>query len=85
MISTGAAPKCAARWASQCSSAVGVTLFGLMLTPVFYVLLRKLSGSKPLTDRHGMHRHEPPHAANPSAERSAAPAQTRVAEPAYDE
>jgi len=24
---------------------LGVTLFGLMLTPVFYVLLRKLSGN----------------------------------------
>lgn len=27
---------------------LGVTFFGLFLTPVFYVLLRKLSGSKPL-------------------------------------
>jgi multidrug efflux pump len=25
---------------------IGVTLFGLMLTPVFYVLLRKLSGKQ---------------------------------------
>jgi multidrug efflux pump len=30
---------------------LGVTFFGLMLTPVFYVILRKLSGSKPLRDR----------------------------------
>ncbi|UDL05101.1 efflux RND transporter permease subunit [Marinobacter sp. CA1] len=31
---------------------IGVTLFGLFLTPVFYVALRKLSGSKPLTSHH---------------------------------
>jgi len=34
-----------------------VTLFGLMLTPVFYVLLRKLAGGKPLVDKHGTHTH----------------------------
>ena len=27
---------------------IGVTMFGIFLTPVFYVLLRLLSGSKPL-------------------------------------
>ncbi|MBB6187522.1 hydrophobe/amphiphile efflux-1 (HAE1) family protein [Rhodanobacter sp. MP7CTX1] len=32
---------------------LGVTLFGLMLTPVFYVLLRTLAGSKQMVDRHG--------------------------------
>jgi multidrug efflux pump len=31
---------------------LGVTLFGLMLTPVFYVLLRKLSGVKHLVNKH---------------------------------
>ncbi|MDX1757408.1 MAG: multidrug efflux RND transporter permease subunit [Marinobacter sp.] len=31
---------------------IGVTLFGLFLTPVFYVALRKLSGSRPLTSHH---------------------------------
>ncbi|MDX1552439.1 MAG: multidrug efflux RND transporter permease subunit [Marinobacter sp.] len=31
---------------------VGVTLFGLFLTPVFYVALRKLSGSHPLKSHH---------------------------------
>jgi multidrug efflux pump len=36
---------------------LGVTLFGLILTPVFYVLLRKLSGGRQLTDRHGNHPH----------------------------
>jgi multidrug efflux pump len=36
---------------------LGVTLFGLMLTPVFYVLLRKMSGGEPLVDKHGSHSH----------------------------
>jgi multidrug efflux pump len=36
---------------------LGVTLFGLMLTPVFYVLLRKLSGVEHLVDTHGRHPH----------------------------
>jgi multidrug efflux pump len=31
---------------------IGVTAFGLFLTPVFYVVLRKLSGNRPLT-QHG--------------------------------
>lgn len=30
------------------SGMIGVTCFGLFLTPVFYVVLRKLSGNKPL-------------------------------------
>ncbi len=37
---------------------LGVTFFGLFLTPVFYVVLRLLSGSKPLTGHH----HEISHA-----------------------
>ncbi|WP_458376782.1 efflux RND transporter permease subunit [Pseudomonas pergaminensis] len=32
---------------------LGVTVFGLMLTPVFYVLLRKLSGTEHLVNKHG--------------------------------
>lgn len=32
---------------------LGVTFFGLMLTPVFYVLLRKMSGTEHLVDKHG--------------------------------
>ena len=31
---------------------IGVTLFGIFLTPVFYVLLRRLTGNRPLT-QHG--------------------------------
>jgi multidrug efflux pump len=34
------------------SGMIGVTIFGLFLTPVFYVLLRTLTGMKPLT-HHG--------------------------------
>lgn len=34
---------------------LGVTLFGLMLTPVFYVALRKLSGKAHVVDTHGDH------------------------------
>jgi multidrug efflux pump len=34
---------------------LGVTLFGLMLTPVFYVILRKLSRTEHVTDKHGSH------------------------------
>jgi len=34
------------------SGMIGVTIFGLFLTPVFYVLLRSMTGSKPLI-QHG--------------------------------
>ena len=30
------------------SGMIGVTAFGIFLTPVFYVLLRRLTGNKPL-------------------------------------
>ena len=39
---------------------IGVTAFGIFLTPVFYVLLRQLTGNRPLK-QHG----EAPHAAMP--------------------
>jgi multidrug efflux pump len=58
---------------------LGVTLFGLMLTPVFYVLLRKLAGGKHLADKHGHH----PHIHGPDDSPSA-PA-VRVPEPAYED
>jgi multidrug efflux pump len=32
---------------------IGVTAFGLFLTPVFYVLLRALTGNRPLTSHDG--------------------------------
>jgi len=38
---------------------IGVTAFGIFLTPVFYVLLRALSGNRPLK-RHGEVPHEEP-------------------------
>jgi multidrug efflux pump len=37
---------------------LGVTLFGLFLTPVFYVVLRRLTGNRPLT-QHGRSHAEP--------------------------
>ena len=36
------------------SGMIGVSAFGLVLTPVFYVLLRKLTGNRVLT-MHGNH------------------------------
>jgi multidrug efflux pump len=33
---------------------LGVTAFGIFLTPVFYVLLRRLAGNRPLVS-HGEH------------------------------
>src|SRR5262249_32899604 len=39
---------------------IGVTLFGIFLTPVFYVLLRALSGNRPLK-QHGGADEEVPH------------------------
>jgi multidrug efflux pump len=33
---------------------IGVTAFGLFLTPVFYVALRRLAGNRPL-QQHGSH------------------------------
>ena len=38
------------------SGMIGVTAFGLILTPVFYVLVRRLTGNRPLTQ----HAHIPP-------------------------
>jgi multidrug efflux pump len=32
---------------------LGVTIFGLVLTPVFYVALRTVAGGKHLVDKHG--------------------------------
>jgi multidrug efflux pump len=37
---------------------IGVTLFGIFLTPVFYVLLRALTGNRPLK-QHGDMVHAP--------------------------
>ncbi|WP_061959239.1 efflux RND transporter permease subunit [Cupriavidus pauculus] len=45
---------------------LGVTLFGLLLTPVFYVALRKLTGGKPILDKHHTHT-QPLHGAAPAA------------------
>jgi multidrug efflux pump len=41
------------------SGMIGVTLFGIFLTPLFYVMLRALSGNKPLKHTGGMPEPEP--------------------------
>lgn len=49
VISTGAGAEMrAAMGLAVFSGMIGVTLFGIFMTPVFYVLLRKLSGNRPL-------------------------------------
>ncbi len=48
---------------------LGVTLFGLFLTPVFYVLVRSLAGNRPLGHQHGADKvREPPPAVHPVKE-----------------
>jgi hypothetical protein len=43
-----AAPKVGSRCRQQVfAGMIGVTIFGTFLTPVFYVLLRQLSGNRP--------------------------------------
>ena len=49
VLSTGAGSEMrAAMGVAVFSGMIGVTAFGLFLTPVFYVLLRKLAGNRPL-------------------------------------
>ena len=58
VLSTGAGSEMrSAMGIAVFSGMLGVTLFGLMLTPVLYVVLRKLSGKKTLVDKHGNHPH----------------------------
>src|SRR6201991_1898910 len=53
VISTGAGAEMRhAMGIAVFSGMLGVTLFGIFLTPVFYVLLRQLSGNRPLK-QHG--------------------------------
>ncbi|MFG1345392.1 multidrug efflux RND transporter permease subunit [Xanthobacter autotrophicus DSM 431] len=50
------------------SGMIGVTLFGIVLTPVFYVMLRALSGNRPLTQHgHGTMEGPGPAPAHPPA------------------
>ena len=54
VISTGAGAEMRqAMGIAVFSGMIGVTAFGIFLTPVFYVLMRKLSGNKPLR-QHGV-------------------------------
>jgi len=73
VLSTGAGAEMrSAMGVAVFAGMIGVTAFGLFLTPVFYVLLRKLAGNRPLVE-HGAHvapiSHAPhaPHAAGSAA------------------
>ena len=56
VISTGAGAEMrAAMGVAVFSGMIGVTFFGIFMTPVFYVLVRKLSGNRPLVQ----HKQEP--------------------------
>jgi multidrug efflux pump len=58
VLSTGAGAEMrSAMGVAVFSGMIGVTAFGLFLTPVFYVLLRSIGGSKKL---HSAHKHEAP-------------------------
>jgi len=54
VLSTGAGSEMRqAMGVAVMSGMIGVTVFGLFLTPVFYVLLRKFGSTKPLPTPHG--------------------------------
>jgi multidrug efflux pump len=54
VLSTGAGSEMrAAMGAAVFGGMLGVTLFGLFLTPIFYVVLRRLTGNRPLTQHGG--------------------------------
>ena len=59
---------------------IGVTMFGLFLTPVFYVLLRRLTGNRPLK-LHGEAPHGKLFAGAPKRAPSVARAPAAVLEP----
>jgi multidrug efflux pump len=44
---------------------IGVTIFGIFLTPLFYVMLRALSGNRPLKRTGAPHDTRPPSEAPP--------------------
>jgi multidrug efflux pump len=55
VTSTGAGSEMrAAMGIAVFSGMIGVTLFGIFMTPVFYVLMRGMTGNRPLTN-HGQH------------------------------
>jgi len=56
VMSTGAGAEMrSAMGVAVFSGMIGVTVFGLFLTPVFYVLVRRLAGNRPLGHRPGTH------------------------------
>ncbi|KQV83791.1 efflux RND transporter permease subunit [Rhizobium sp. Root1220] len=58
VVSTGAGAEMrAAMGVAVFSGMIGVTFFGIFMTPVFYVLLRRLTGNRPLV-QHTEHEHD---------------------------
>jgi multidrug efflux pump len=56
VTSTGAGAEMrAAMGIAVFSGMIGVTFFGIFMTPVFYVLLRKLAGNRPLIQHNDNH------------------------------
>ncbi|MFG1372836.1 multidrug efflux RND transporter permease subunit [Xanthobacter oligotrophicus] len=61
---------------------IGVTAFGIFLTPVFYVMLRGLAGNRPLTQHgHGTVEPDAPHGAGHTAGHGTAPAAPPALQP----
>ncbi len=64
---------------------IGVTMFGIFLTPVFYVLLRQLTGNRPLKQHGEPAEHGPQHGSSPvltPEHASGASAPVAIAKPA---
>jgi multidrug efflux pump len=69
VVSTGAGAEVrAALGVAVFSGMIGVTLFGIFMTPVFYVLVRKLAGDRPLVHQVNGDDEERPHQVLTTAE-----------------
>jgi multidrug efflux pump len=56
VTSTGAGSEMrAAMGVAVFSGMIGVTFFGIFMTPVFYVLLRRMTGNRPLVQHNDNH------------------------------
>ena len=60
VLSTGAGAEMrSAMGVAVFAGMIGVTAFGLFLTPVFYVLMRRLTGNRPLKQHGDVPQHDP--------------------------
>ena len=65
VISTGAGAEMrAAMGVAVFSGMIGVTVFGIFMTPIFYVLVRLLSGNRPLKNHGAVEEIDPAHGAH---------------------